>query len=69
MERYFCKASRHLSTSVIVNGTVRKGPSGSSVLVLETSCNDTRLEDRKIVHRRVLEMLPQLWQTANLSIR
>jgi hypothetical protein len=52
------------SGSVVVSGELRKGPSGSSVIVLETSSMNTGLVDRKKVHVRVLEALESLWATA-----
>jgi hypothetical protein len=54
---------------VIVDGSAQKGPSGSTVLVLETSCKGTKLAERKIVHKKVLELLPQLWEKARAFLK
>jgi hypothetical protein len=50
--------------TVIVDRSPRKGPSGCSVLVLETSSMDTPLADRVKVHTAVLSSLETLWEAA-----
>ena len=52
------------SSFVIVNHERRVGPSGKSVLVVETSAKSTRLADRKKVHAAVIATLPALAQRA-----
>ncbi len=49
---------------VIVNRAPLKGPSGSSILVLETSSMNTPLADRVRVHATVIASLEALWETA-----
>jgi hypothetical protein len=52
------------STFVVPNGVKIKGPSGGSVLVLETSSMRTSLPDRVKVHAGVLSSLETLWLKA-----
>ena len=55
--------------TVIVDRSPRKGPSGSTVLVLETSSMDTPLADRVKVHTAVLGSLESLWESAKKGRR
>jgi hypothetical protein len=51
--------------AIVVNGTRRQGPAGTSVLVLETSSMNTPLAARKKIHATVLAALGELWEKAN----
>ncbi len=55
--------------TVIVNHHPRKGPSGGSVLVLETSAMDTPLSDRVKVHATVIGSLESLWRIAKAGFQ
>jgi hypothetical protein len=52
---------------VLVDGVAKRGPSGSSVLVLETSSMNTALAERKKVHAAVLASLEELWRLAQAA--
>jgi len=52
------------SDTVYVDGAVRKGPSGRSVIVVETSAMKTPLEKRVRVHSTILEMAEELYRIA-----
>jgi hypothetical protein len=49
---------------ILLNGIAQNGPSGKSVLVLETSSMDTPLAERKKVHATVLASLEEFWRLA-----
>ncbi len=51
------------ASTVILNGKSVKGPSGQSILVLETSSMNARLSERKRVHAKVIQSLQSLWNT------
>jgi hypothetical protein len=48
--------------AIILNGVAQKGPSGRSVLVLETSSMHTPLAERKKLHATVLASLEEFWR-------
>jgi len=49
---------------VFIAGTVRPGPSGRSVIVVETSSMKMDLPKRVRLHRAIIRMLPELFRTA-----
>ncbi|MBI4675972.1 MAG: hypothetical protein HY748_00115 [Elusimicrobia bacterium] len=53
------------STQAIVGGKLRKGPSGKSVIVVETSSKGMPLPDRVRVHAEVIKMIPELFRLAS----
>jgi hypothetical protein len=57
------------ASTVIVNHIPRKGPSGGSVLVLETSAMDMPLSARVKVHATVIGSLESLWRNAKAGFQ
>ena len=52
------------SERIIVNGTLQAGPSGKSVIVVETSAAKMPLKERVRVHSSIIGMLEDLYKSA-----